>query len=166
MKKLLVESHLPTDVKTAWELFESDRFRDRLAQQTGIHSEVLSERQEGSVVVRRMKYVSGRDLPAIAATALGAKRLAYEQTNRLDLANSRLDWSIDLPVVGDRVTVSGVTTMEPAPGGCKRKVEGTIEVRMRLIGGQIENAVVGEFEKSMEKVVELARELLREDGRG
>jgi hypothetical protein len=166
MKKLSVESVLPADVATAWELFESARFRDRLAEQTGLRAELLWEREEGGVIVRRLKYISSRELPSVAAAALGSRHLAYEQTNRLDLAGSKLDWVIELPLVADRVSVSGVTTMVAVTEGCKRKVEGRIDVRMPFIGGQIEGFVAADFEKSMARVVELAREMLRSEQAG
>ena len=62
----------------------------------------------------------------------------------------------------DRVTVKGATTMTATPEGCRRVVDGEITVRMRLVGGQIEKAVVAEFEKSMARAVDIARELIAE----
>lgn len=164
MQKLLVESRLPVSPEVCWEVFESDAFRARLADHTGLSSELLEERSDGPVLVRRLKFLSGRDLPTVVAKALGAKRLSYEQENRLDLAKSRLDWVVRLPVLGDRVSVSGVTTITPDGTGSKRVVDGTIEVRMALVGGQIEKAVVGEFQKSMERAVDLARAMIAERG--
>ncbi len=162
MQKLYVESQLPVDPQTAWEVFESDEFRSRLATQTGIRSKVLEERQEGDVEVRKLEFVSGRELPGIVAKALGSKHLSYNQTNRLDLAKSRLDWVVELPALGDRVSVSGVTSIEPQGSGSRRVVDGTISISMRIIGKQIEKAVVGNFEKSMQQAVDLALEMMRE----
>lgn len=159
MQKLILEAQINTDVASAWELFESERFRDRLAAETGLSAELLETRQEGDVEVRRFKYVSGTDLPPVAAKALGAKRLAYEQENRLDMSKSQLSWVIMLPL-GDRVKVSGVTTMTPSGSGSLRRVDGVIEVNIRFIGAQIEKAVVGQFEKSMRRVNEIANEML------
>lgn len=164
MKKLFVESHLPVDAATAWDLFESDAFRDRLAAHTGLTSEVLESREEGSVQIRRLRFTSANELPAIAAKAMGMKHLTYEQTNRFDASASRLDWTVSLPVLADRVRVAGVTTIQDAAGGCKRVVDGTIEVQMRLIGAQVEKIVVGEFEKSMQRAVDLVRDMIRERG--
>ena len=160
MQKLYIVSQLPVSPAVAWDVFESDAFRDRLAEQTGLSSEVLERRDEGSVEVRRLKFVSGNELPAIAAKALGSKRLSYEQINRFDLAKSRLDWTVSLPVLGERIRVEGSTLITPDGAGSRRVVDGEIEVKMRFIGGQIEKAVVGEFEKSMRRAVDLALEMM------
>jgi hypothetical protein len=161
MQKLVLEAQINADVAKAWELFESQPFRDRLSAETGLIAELLSTTQEGTTEVRTFRYESGTDLPAVAAKALGTKRLAYTQTNRLDLAASRLEWRIELPL-GDRVRVSGVTTMEPSGSGSLRKVDGTIEVKLPLIGGRVEKLVVEQFEKSMRRVNEIANEMLAE----
>lgn len=160
--KLYVESLLPVDPATAWSIFESDTFRDRLEAKANLHSEVLETRDEGPVQIRRLKFTSRNELPAVVAKLLGASHLTYEQTNRFDPSRSRLDWTVKLPVMTDRVKVSGATTIEPHPQGSRRVVDGDVEVSVKLIGGQIEKAVVAEFERSMNRAVELARDLIRE----
>lgn len=162
MQKLFVESQFNDPPAAVWDVFESDAFRDRLSAETGLVQELLEERNEGDVQIRRVKFTSGNDLPKLVAKALGAPRLSYEQTNRFDPANNKLDWSVDLPMLGDRVSVEGVTRLTPTDAGCRRTVDGSIEVRMRMVGGQIEKAVVKEFEKSMVRAVELAKQMLQE----
>ncbi len=163
--KLLVESDLPVDAKTAWSLFESEDFDARLEDAANIVGEVLDVSQDGDIKVRRLKYRSKTELPTLVAKALGAKSLTYEQTNRFNPATGRMDWVVALPVLTDRVSVSGSTTITDKPsGGCRRVVDGEITVRMRFVGGSIEKAVVAEFEKSMSRAVDLVRDLAREKG--
>lgn len=160
MQKLEVVSELPTTVEAAWELFESERFRQALQEKNGTTAHLISERDDGGVIERRLKYELGFELPGFVASALGSKRLAYEQVNRLDLANGRMTWQVTLPGVGDRAKVSGVTTMVPSAGGCTRTVEGTIEVKVPLIGGRVEKAVAAKFRESMTEVVALAKTMI------
>jgi len=163
--KLYVESLLPIDPDTAWDLFESDEFSVRLEAQTNIKAQVLEERPDGdNKVYRHMKYTSGTELPKMVAKALGSKSLTYEQFNRLDRNTGKMVWQVELPVLKDRVSVSGTTTISAHEGGCRRVVDGDISVRMRLVGGQIEKAVVGEFEKSMGRAVDIVRDLIKEKG--
>ena len=162
--KLFLQSDLPFDAKTAWSIFESPEFEARLEETTDIRCEVLSTEQKGDVTVRRLRYTAKSDLPTIAAKALGTKNLTYVQTNTFDPAKSQLRWDVDLPMVGDRVSVGGTTTINDSPTGCRRVVDGDISVRMRLVGGQIEKAVVAQFKKSMERAVDLARDIAREQG--
>jgi hypothetical protein len=160
--RLFVESLLPVDPARAWSLFESEDFRQRLKARAHLTSEVVSTRQEGPVEIRRMKFRSGNELPGVVAKLLGTSHLAYEQENRFEPSASKLAWTVQLPVLQDRVKVSGVTTIHPHPDGCRRVVDGVVEVKVALVGGQIEKAVVGEFEKSMGRAVEIVREMIRE----
>jgi len=161
--KLYVESLLPVDPSTAWELFESDEFAERLAAQTNIRSEVLEKRDEGDgKTFRHLKYTSGTELPKMVAKALGSKSLTYDQFNHLDRNSGAMAWRVELPVLKDRVKVGGTTTITEHEGGSRRVVDGEISVKMRLVGGQIEKAVVAEFEKSMGRAVDIVRDLIRE----
>lgn len=162
--RLYVESVLPVAPPRAWELFESDAFRERLKARAQLSSEVLSTRKEGEVEIKRQKFRSGNELPTVVAKLLGASHLSYEQETRFDPAASRLAWTVSLPMLGDRVRVAGTTTITPTPEGCRRVVDGVCEVKVALVGGQIEKAVVAEFEKSMARAVDIVREMIRESG--
>ncbi|MBX2796967.1 MAG: DUF2505 domain-containing protein [Myxococcales bacterium] len=163
--KLYVENELPADPATVWEVFDSPEYRERLAARADIQQEILEERTEGNVVIRRIRTEPNRELPAMAAKVLGAKKLSYIQENRYDPDASRLDWTVTLEAMPDRVQVSGSTTCTALDDGtCHRVVDGDIEVRVRLVGRQIEKAVVAEFEKSMRRAVEVAQEILDERG--
>lgn len=160
--KLSVTSELDFDPATAWGIFESKEFESRLEGATDVVVELIEERMEGAIKVRRLKYRSKRELPAIVQKALGTKALAWEQHNRMDPSKSQLSWVVKLPVLSDRVNVSGTTTITATPGGSRRVVDGDITVEMRLVGGQIEKAVVAEFERSMLRAVDVARAIHRE----
>ncbi|MEN0064718.1 MAG: DUF2505 domain-containing protein [Myxococcota bacterium] len=162
MKKLHVENHLPTSAKEAWEVFESDEYKERLREQTNIKQEILETRTEGNIEIRRIRTEPDRELPGMVASAIGTKKLSYVQENRFDRASGRMEWSVELDGIGDRVTVKGVTTCVPDGDGCKRVVDGEITVKVPLVGGQIEKAVVAEFEKSMQRSNEVALDLIRQ----
>jgi hypothetical protein len=163
--KLYVESLLPVDPTTAWRLFESDEFDVRLAQQTNITAEKLEQTETpDGMVSRRMRYRSATELPSIVAKALGSKNLTYEQTNHMNRNTGTMVWSVQLPI--DRVKVAGTTAITAHPQGCRRVVDGEISVAVPLIGGQIEKAVVGEFEKSMGRAVDIVRQLIAEQKLG
>ncbi len=163
MRQLFVESILPVSPERAWDIFESDAFRDRLATQTGLRSELLESRQDGDVEVRILRFTSGTPLPAMMAKVLGSPSLSYRQTNRFDRGASRLDWQVEIPGLEKRVRVGGRTTITPHPDGCRRVVDGTIEVKLPLVGARIENHVADVFRRSMEQAVDLARSMLDGD---
>lgn len=164
--KLQIVSDLPGDPALVWEVFEGAEFQRRLDAQTGLRTEVIETRQEGGVQVRRMKYTSRTELPAVAARALGTSTLSYEQENRLDAAASKLTWVVRIPMLGERVKASGTTVIVPSGAGSRRTVDGEVSISIPLIGGQIEKIIGGEFEKSMGRAVEIARELVNERLKG
>ena len=160
MQKLYVESNFSQDPETVWDVFEGDEFRAALSDKTGLHSEVVNERDEGSVVIRQLRFKGATELPTVVAKALGSKQLSYLQENRFDRDASSLTWVVDLPKLGNRVTIQGITTIVSTPTGCKRVVDGTIEVGIPFIGGKIEKVVASRFKDSMDEAVALARTLL------
>lgn len=160
--KLQLTSDLPGDPALVWEVFEGEEFQRRLDAQTGLRTEVIETRQEGTVTIRRMRYASRTELPSVVARALGSSTLSYEQENRLDSSTSRLTWVVRIPVLGDRVKASGTTVILAHGSGSRRTVEGEVTISIPLIGGQIEKVIGAEFERSMGRAVEIARGLLEE----
>lgn len=162
MQRLYVASDLAVDPAAAWRLFDSEAFRLRLDARARIHTRIVDEGREGAVVRRTLRIRSLTELPQVAARALGSRHLTYDMSTRFDPAASRLDWSIQLPVLTDRVLVAGATRIEPRDGGSCRVVEGTVEIRLPVIGGRCEKIVVSEFHRSMEAAAALAREMILE----
>ena len=158
--KLHVQTDFSADPKTVWDVFEGDDFDRRLEQVTSVSRTTLDERPEGDVVVRRVKCVSKRDLPGFMARALGTKQLTYTQINRLDVAKTSMSWVVELPVLRDKVKVSGTTVIVATPSGSRRTVSGDVSVRIPLVGGRIEKTIVAEFERSYAGAAQIARELL------
>ena len=65
-----------------------------------------------------------------------------------------------MPAIGDKFTVTGKTYVEATATGSRRVVDGDVSVRVRLVGKAIEKAVAGEFQKTAERAVEIARRLM------
>lgn len=164
--KLHIVSDLPGDPALVWDVFEGAEFQSRLDAQTGLRTEVIETRQEGPVQVRRLRYTSKTELPAMAARALGSSTLSYEQENRFNPSTGTLTWVVKIAMLGDRVKASGDTVITAAAGGSRRVVNGEVTISIPLIGGQIEKVIGGEFEKSMGRAVEIARGLIEERLKG
>jgi len=160
--KLYVENHLPIDVDGAWDVFDSDEYRERLRERSKVQQEVLETRTEGDVQIRRVRTEPDTELPAMVASAIGTKKLSYVQTNRFDRSAGRVEWSVELDGIGDRVKVRGVTTCVPDGDGCKRVIDGDISVNVPLIGRQIEKQVVATLERSMQQANDVALAMIRE----
>lgn len=166
MMKLRTVSQLPVDPQTAWSLFESEDFRARLESDTGIAGTIVEQSKVGEVEVTHLRYATKTELPRMAAKIMGTSHLSYEQENRFDPGASQLAWVVRIPALGERLQVSGVTTIKPTASGCERTVDGTINVNVRVIGGQIEKLVAGGFGKSMDRAVDVIRAMISERGLG
>lgn len=163
--KLFVESFLPIAPDVAWEVFESDEFRARLASRASIRQTVIEEREEGNILYRTVRTEPERELPSVVASLLGAAKLTYVQKMQFDREKSRMDWTVHLEVMSDKVDVKGATTVSPdGDDGSRRVVDGDITVRVPLVGKRIEKVVVAEFEKSMKRAAEVAMEIVEERG--
>ncbi len=161
--KLNATATFPAPVQTVLETFLTPEFDRRLEAATKVRYEVLSEHREGTVEVRRLKFISGTELPGLVAKALGSSTLSYEQVNRLDRASGRLEWEVHVPVLGSTLHCRGVTTCVAQPGGgTARVLDGEINVRIPLVGGKVEELVGAEFSKSYARANEIALALIRE----
>lgn len=139
-------------------MYWDDAFDEVLYETTGVRRELVASREEGGIIIRRLRFVPDRDLPAPAASLLGTKRLTYEQENRFDPARDELAWKVLPTVLPGRLSAQGRFRIEELPGGCEQVIEGEIVVSVPLVGGQIEKAVVAEVERSYARTAVAARQ--------
>ncbi|MEQ1506113.1 MAG: DUF2505 domain-containing protein [Myxococcota bacterium] len=159
--KLTVRNAFDCPPEKFWEMYWDEAFDEMLRRETGVQREILEERTEGEVLVRRVRFTPDRELPAAAAAVLGAKKLVYEQENRWDRSNNTMHWRVIPTILPGKLDAKGTFRVEATPTGCQQVVEGDIVVNVRFVGGQIEKHVVGEVEKSYEKTAALIRDWLR-----
>lgn len=159
--KLHVRNAFDCTPERFWEMYWDEAFDAMLRQESKVEREVLSERTEGDVVIRRVRFTPDRELPAAAAAVLGAKKLVYEQENRWDQSSGIMHWEVIPTIMPGKLEAKGTFRVVPTERGCEQVVDGTILVNVRFIGGQIEKAVVAEVEKSYEKTAAASREWLK-----
>jgi hypothetical protein len=160
--KLNVRHRFDCSPETFWKMYWDDAFDAQLRKESAVQRDVLEERTEGDVLVRRVRLTPDRELPGPVATLLGAKKLVYEQENRWDRATSTMHWRVIPTILPGKLDAQGTfRVVAAAGGGCEQVVEGNISVNVMLVGGQIEKAVVAEVEKSYAKMAETSREWLR-----
>lgn len=159
--KLLVRHKFDCTPERFWEMYWDDGFDEMLRRDSTVHRDVLEERTEGDVVIRRVRFTPDKELPAAAAKLIGATKLVYEQENRWDKRNSTMHWRVIPTILPGKLDAQGLFKVVATPTGCEQVVDGEIKVNVMLIGGQIEKAVIAEVEKSYEKMAETCREWLR-----
>lgn len=104
--------------------------------------EVLEHASEGGVVrlSLRMQFIA--DLPAAARRVVDPAKLSWVQHERYDLATSTASVVFRPDNYADRFSCTGGYTFEADGDGCTRRIQGDLRIRMLLVGGQVENAMV------------------------
>jgi hypothetical protein len=162
--KLAVRHRFDCSVDQFWTMYWDPEFDQRMQREAGVTREILEERREGRIVVRRVRLTPQRELPGPVATVLGTKKLIYEQENRWDEDKRVLHWRVIPSVLPGKLDAAGTMTVWPSGSGCEQVVDGNIEVRVMLIGGRIEQGVVDEVAKSYERTAASCRKWLEEKG--
>ncbi|MBX2796596.1 MAG: DUF2505 domain-containing protein [Myxococcales bacterium] len=163
--KLNIRQTFPCSPARFWEMYWSDSLDAMLNEGSTVQRDVLEEREDGDVLIRRLRFTPEQELPRAAASLLGSSKLVYEQENRFDRSNGVLHWEVIPTILPGKLEAKGTVEVHPAGDGqCEQVVAGDITVNVRFIGGQIEKAVVAEVEKSWNRTAEVCRSWLREHG--
>lgn len=162
--KLLVRNTFPCTPERFWEMYWSDSFDAMLSEGSDVDRELISERDEGGVNIRRVRFTPQKELPTAAATVLGASKLIYEQEMRYHADKGLMEWRVVPTILPGKLDAHGQFTVVPVAAGCEQIVEGTISVNVRFVGSTIEKAVVAEVEKSYVKTAATIEEWLRVHG--
>ena len=158
--RLFVSHVFPCSPEAYVAMLQDPAFDELVARTSGVGRTVLSESVVDGCVHRRVHCVPDRPLPAMVQSLIGSDKLRYDQVTVLDPARHRLTWRILPEKVGSRVEIHGEMELRPHPQGCERVVTGTVEVNVRLVGGQIEKGIVADVERSYNKSYETVRDYL------
>lgn len=161
--KLSVRHSIPCTPEVFWQMFWDDDYDRMVSASAGVTRETLWDREEGGGRTWRMRFTPDQELPAMVAKAVGTNKLIYEQLSRLD-ANNKLHWEVFPAVVPDKVTAKGTMTIQSTGRGVDRVVDGTIDVRIPLIGGRIEKAIHKSVLESYERAYGASLRWLEERG--
>lgn len=159
--KLFVRHTFDCTPERFWEMYWDPAFDEALRRDAAVRRDVLEERTEGTVSIRRLRFTPERELPGPVASLIGTNKLVYEQENRWDSSSGTMDWKVIPTFLPGKLDAGGQFRVRAIPGGCEQVVEGDITVNVRFIGGQIEKSVVAEVERSYEKTAATCREWLK-----
>lgn len=148
-----------------WEMYWDDALDEMMRESSKLQRELVEERTEGEIAVRRLRFIPDKELPAAAARLVGAKKLIYEQENRYDAARGVLDWRMLPTVLSGKLDAAGSLRVEPrGEADCEQVVTGDIRVNVPFIGGQIERAVLAEVQRGWDRAAETYRAWLTRFG--
>ena len=147
-----------------WEMYWHPEFDQMLNKRSTVTREVVDENDDGTVLYRRLRFTPDRELPRAASRILGSTKLVYEQDNYLDRARGVMTWEVLPSVLPGKVNAKGSFAVSAVPGGCELAVVGEVQVKLRFIGGMVEQTIVDSVKQSYEMMAEISREWLVKHG--
>lgn len=153
---------MPAPVDRAWAQLQSPEYASALSDEAGVDREVLRSGVEGGQVVRTVRLVGRKPLPAAVARLIGSAQIRYVQEERIDEAGRTIHWRVTAPDISDRFEAQGTWRIIPEGAGSVRLIQGEIRVAVPLVGGKIERAVVEELTSSYNKSAAFAQRWLTE----
>jgi hypothetical protein len=104
--------------------------------------QLLDQATEGDVVRQRVRYAFSGHLAPAATAVVDRDRLTWVQDSVLDRRTHRTEFRILPDHYADRLTSSGVVTLQETDGGTARVTSAELSVRFPLVGGRVERAIV------------------------
>ncbi|WP_422746640.1 DUF2505 domain-containing protein [Mycobacterium sp. WMMD1722] len=118
---------------------------------TTLNSLVVGD--DGAVAVRYTQQVGRQLLPAaVAGLVPGEVRMEYTESWS-PVERGQADGRIDVTVSGNLGSCRANTWLEPAGRGSRLRFEGTVKVRIPLVGGSLEKAIGAELAASVPSVM-------------
>ena len=142
------------------ELYFNEEFNIALCQQVGLHRTLVSRDDANGKIRRVVRVAPERELPGPVAKLLGAPRLEYTETVEYSWGSGRGVWSTQMAVMSDKVDSRGTFTFATSGDGVNRTIDGDVTVRVPLIGGTIEKAVVAEVSTGYDRAADFTRQWL------
>jgi hypothetical protein len=125
--------------------------------------EQIDHRLEAGVLTRVWSYRANVPMPAFARGAFAREILAWRETTEYSLKTHASRWSIEPDIKPDwrrYFHSDGIYRLDRAPEGrTRRTVEGTIEIRVALVGHLAERMIANEVRKTFDAEAEALREL-------
>jgi hypothetical protein len=105
-------------------------------------SQLLDATRDGERAQQRIRFrFTGELAPAVTAV-IDRERLTWVDEATYDLAACRVEHEVKPDHYADRLSCRYSATIAPEGDGALRRLRGTVKVRMMLVGGKVEGAIV------------------------
>ena len=138
------EQRFEVEVEHLLALFTDPDFYAPLVGLPKISSpELIDHRVAGGHVLISYRQRYTGDLPSAAQAMIDAHKISWIEELDFDLSASAADTRLKPDHYADRFSCSGRYTFSPlGPGRSARRLDGDLRVRVPLVGGRVENALV------------------------
>src|SRR4051812_46818242 len=158
MTEFSIAHEFDTDADIFWRVFLDGTFLDEWYRAGGLVRQELSRQEAGDHVRVVSRYQAEKQPPALVRSLLGGKPFGYTETATFARSAGRLDHTIEMSVMPDRVKFGGHIVLEPvAPGRVRQRYAGSIAVSLPLVGKKIEQATINEMQRTQAKAADVTR---------
>jgi hypothetical protein len=158
MTEFSIAHEFDTDADTFWRVFLDGKFLEEWYRSGGLIRHELSREDAGDRVRVVSRYQAEKQPPALVRSLFGGKPFGYTETATFAKSAGRLEHTIEMSIMADRVSFGGHITLEPVgPGRLRQRYTGSIAVHLPLIGKKIEQATVKEMERTQAAAANVTR---------
>lgn len=122
--------------------------------------ELLERRDEGDVVVLRVRWRFSAPLAPAARRVIDPDRLSWVEESRHDVGRRTVTFRMLPDHYGDRFSCSGTYRFEPSATGARRVVEGDLRVKVPLVAKKVEKAILSGLEEQLASEVPVVERFL------
>ena len=110
---------------------------------------VLDRREQGTRVTLRLRYRFTAELPTAALAVIQPDRLTWVEETTTDRATGRSTVRLLPDHYASKLRAGAEVEVRPDGDGARRHVSGELKVRVLLVGGQVERAIVAGLEEHL-----------------
>lgn len=156
-----VVQHFAAPIATVVDTYTNPSFYELLVGLPKIgEPRVLDCTADADHVVIRVHYRFVADLPAAALAVIDPAKLTWVEETTFDLAASTSRSRLLPDHYPDRLTASATGVFVGTGSGTTRTIDGDLAVRMPLVGGKVERAIVSGLREHLADEARLAVEFM------
>jgi hypothetical protein len=123
-------------------------------------AEVVANDRDGDIVRLQVRYLFQADLSAAVTRVVDPTKLTWIEDSTVDLSAHHTTCVIRPDNYANMLEGSYEATIAASDSGCVRTVTGKIKVRVPLLGGKVEKAIVGGLTENSDAQTLLLTEFL------
>lgn len=164
--KYVIEDEFDISAPRYWEMFFSDAYNDALWPVLQVDWEIKRFDKKGGgdeLVIDREAELTPHRQPPKALQKLINTTIRYVEVNRYTAAKSEMTTNITPNFMADRITNKGLYRIVAlGDDRCKRVWEGLCEAKIPLLGGRVEDFLVGEVKQTYGTATDFTRKWISE----
>jgi hypothetical protein len=126
--------------------------------------QVLDRQEDGDVVRLQVRYHFTGDLSPAVKRVLDPDRLSWVEHSTHDLARREVEFRLVPDHYGDKLRSSGRYRFEEQGDVTRRVAEGEVAVRVPIVGGSVERAIVSGLREHLSEETKVVERFLADSG--